>query len=244
MNNKISICIPAYNEALRIPPTLDEILNYIRHSSLYKNSRLIDELVIVDDASRDSTLDWVEKYREKFEDQDIHLTLIQHMENSGKWAAIRTGIKAARNDLILLMDADGSAGITNLERIKKFDRPVFASRFMKQSKVEGKSASRTIISYGYRMYCLSMYAYASGRRDVNDMQCPFKLFRKSDMRFPISTSRYAGDIELALSFDKQISNLPVDFIHMRGSKVRMQDVVEMTKQTFQIAKAYRRMYFQ
>lgn len=238
----ISLVIPCYNEADRLPPTLDDILSYVRRKSSKNNARHISEIVVVDDGSRDSTLERALWFAQKFEAEGVKFNVRQLSSNSGKWSAIRLGINSAQNDLVLILDADGSAGIRNLDKLDSIRSPVFGSRFMLKSNVVGKSIFRTIVSYGYRLYALSLYAYAKGARDVNDLQCPWKLIDRRSIG-ELSSNRYAGDIELALGIRDNIENLGVDFVHMRGSKVKLQDVISMAKETAAISRRYRQLYF-
>ena len=234
----ISIVIPCYNEKLRLPPTLKEIAGYCRRG---RHRSVISEIIIVDDGSRDSTVEVAEWYREALEGK---LKILRHSENAGKWAAIRTGIDAAVNNTILLMDADGSASIYNIDKlnVNELDAPVFGSRFMSKSRVEGKSLLRSIVSRGYRMYALAMYTFASGKTSRFDPQAPFKIFRKTDISVPLRSNRFAGDVELALSLGKDIRYFPLDFIHVRGSKVSIHDSLKMAKETLVIAWRYRGIY--
>lgn len=83
----ISVIIPAYNEALTLPGTL---------SSLQKN-RFWDELLVVDDGSTDRTGETPLPVGGKW---------IAHPRNLGKGRAIRSGLREASGDILLLLDAD------------------------------------------------------------------------------------------------------------------------------------------
>ncbi len=85
---KISCVVCAYNEAERIHNVLDVVE---AHSSL-------DEVIVVDDGSTDGTEDVVRSYPS--------VRLISYPQNRGKTYALTRGIDAARNDLVMLLDAD------------------------------------------------------------------------------------------------------------------------------------------
>lgn len=87
MNNKISVVIAAYNEEPRIANVLKVVE---RHP-------LINEVIVVDDGSNDNTSDVVKKY---------DVTLIKNQHNLGKTLSVKKGIEAAKNDLIMMLDAD------------------------------------------------------------------------------------------------------------------------------------------
>ena len=85
---KISCIISAYNEGPRIGRVLGAVQN---HS-------LLDEIIVVDDGSKDNTQSVVKKYK--------NIRLIVHEKNKGKNQAVLTGIKNSTGDYILLLDAD------------------------------------------------------------------------------------------------------------------------------------------
>jgi glycosyltransferase involved in cell wall biosynthesis len=104
----ISAIVPAYNEA----PRIERIL------STLSSHPLINEVVVVDDGSKDNTIELVQKFALQFP----KINLIIHEKNQGKSAAVATGIKAAHGDFIALIDAD-LLGITE-ENISKLIEPV------------------------------------------------------------------------------------------------------------------------
>jgi len=93
---KLSIIIPVYNEA----KTIKEILLRVIKAKLPKDIKR--EIIVVDDGSTDET---ARILKEKFHNvRDIRL--FSHKINRGKGAAIRTGIKGATGDILLIQDAD------------------------------------------------------------------------------------------------------------------------------------------
>lgn len=85
---KISCIIPSYNEEKRIGNILQALSKH----------PLLDEVIVVDDGSKDAT----DKVVARFPD----VKFIVNPKNQGKCAAVCNGIKAARNDFVLLLDAD------------------------------------------------------------------------------------------------------------------------------------------
>ena len=86
------------------------------------------------------------------------------------------------------------------------------------------------------MYSRFLYWMATGKRDVSDLQCPFKLVYKEHVeRFvPRGSLRWAGDIELAILLARkkvQINTWAVTFIHKSGSKIRKSSIVHMAWET-------------
>jgi glycosyltransferase involved in cell wall biosynthesis len=88
---RLSIVIPVYNEVGNIR----ELLKRVR------NTRTAFEIIVVDDGSRDGSREILSRLNGR---NRIHVIL--HPKNQGKGAAVRTGINAARGDVILIQDAD------------------------------------------------------------------------------------------------------------------------------------------
>lgn len=90
IDQPISVIIPAYNEAASIDDVLKAIVGL----------DWIDEIIVVDDASTDRTPEIVKEYK------DRGVKLVTHKVNAGKGAAMATGVKAAKYNLFLFLDAD------------------------------------------------------------------------------------------------------------------------------------------
>ena len=90
---KISIIIPVYNEVNVLPMVLDRVMKAAIPAGCIK------EIVIVDDGSTDGTSEVLDRYKD--------LVIIHHsVENFGKGAAIRIGIRKATGDVVLIQDGD------------------------------------------------------------------------------------------------------------------------------------------
>jgi glycosyltransferase involved in cell wall biosynthesis len=90
---KLTIVIPAFNEALTIDRVIDRI---------FKSIGDFHEIIVVDDASTDNTTSRVEERA----GLDPRIRLLRHARNSGKTAALRTGFAAVTGDLVVIQDAD------------------------------------------------------------------------------------------------------------------------------------------
>ena len=98
---KLTLLIPAYNEATRLPPYLCAIKEHFARNGVSY------EVIVVDDGSTDDMSTLLEKMAVQW----AALRLLRHGENQGRGQAIRTGSAAARGDLVLYADADGATPI-------------------------------------------------------------------------------------------------------------------------------------
>ncbi len=94
---KLSIIVPVYNEE----QTVGEVLGKLDHLVL---SGIEKEIVVVDDGSTDKTAPKIERYIKSRGNSKIKL--IKHIKNQGKGKGIRTGIKSATGDFVIIQDAD------------------------------------------------------------------------------------------------------------------------------------------
>ncbi len=85
---KISCVVPAYNEAKRITNVIETLVNH----------NLIDEVIVVNDCSTDNTREIIEKIS--------GIIVVNQEVNGGKTKAVLTGVNKAKNDLVMLIDAD------------------------------------------------------------------------------------------------------------------------------------------
>jgi len=90
---RVSIIVPAYNEEATILPILEKV----RAQTV---DGVVFEVIVVNDASSDGTLAQLESR------PDLYDRLVNHRENGGKGAAVKSGLRAASGEYILFQDAD------------------------------------------------------------------------------------------------------------------------------------------
>lgn len=96
--NKLSIIIPVYNEEKFITLILDKVLDVKLINNIQK------ELIIVNDCSNDNSENVIKQFIQEHADSNIKY--FHHKKNSGKGAALHTGIKQATGDYLIIQDAD------------------------------------------------------------------------------------------------------------------------------------------
>jgi glycosyltransferase involved in cell wall biosynthesis len=95
---RVSIVIPAFNEAENMPELFEELAEMLRANELRA------EIVLVDDGSTDGTLDAARRASESAGWPEV--TLLQHRRNRGKTEALMTAARRARGEYLVLFDAD------------------------------------------------------------------------------------------------------------------------------------------
>lgn len=107
LQKKVSVIIPAFNEARTVCGVIKEVLKL----------REVFEVILVDDGSTDKTNEKIAIFK-----SNERFTYFTHRKNRGKGAALRTGVLKAKKDIILLLDAD-LMNITTA-KIRKIINPV------------------------------------------------------------------------------------------------------------------------
>jgi dolichyl-phosphate beta-glucosyltransferase len=213
---RLSIVIPAFNEAERLPATLEEALLFLGGHPRW----LPAEIIVVNDGSSDETASVVGQ----FEPADrIDLRCLTHDRNRGKGAAARTGFAVSRGDRILLCDADMATPFFELASLADAaPRGVaIGSRALDRGRIERRQpAYRDFMG---RIFNLAVQLIAI--RGIHDTQCGFKLFDGELGRRMASVQRidgFAFDVELLLLarlWRREIREVAVRWRHVDESRV-------------------------
>ena len=214
---RITIVIPAYNEAGRITPTLRITVEYMR------SRKEPFEVLVVDDGSRDDTVEVVEAVGRDLPE----VRCLRNPSNMGKGAAVKNGVFNARGELVAFVDADSSTRISDLQRlVEAVERGAdiaIGSRAHRYSVIPVKQPwQRQTAGKVFNFLCRMGLGLT-----VSDSQCGFKLFTRSAARDIFSTSRIEGfcfDVELLYLAGKKkyrVREVPVTWSDDRASRVKL-----------------------
>jgi len=212
-NPTVSIVIPAFNEALRIGPSLERILEFV------DDHHLECEVILVDDGSTDRTAEMARKRN------DPRLRVVTNSTNRGKGYSVRRGVLEAHGRWVLFTDADLSAPITEMDRLLEAVRAgahiAIGSRAIDRTKIlihQSRSREWGGIVYNWAVQIiLGLH--------LKDTQCGFKLFDRKVTTPIFNVQKIAGfgfDPEvlfLAARRELDVREVPVLWSHDEGTKV-------------------------
>lgn len=229
MNPYLSIIIPAYNEAKRLPLTLVDIDKHLR------TSEFSYEILVVNDGSKDATAEIVERFTHVME----NLRLI-NQKNTGKGGAVKHGMLEAKGEIRLFMDADNSTSIDQFAKMIPYFKEgydvVIGSRDIKGAKLMPPQPwyKRILGNAG------NLFIQALLLRGIWDTQCGFKAFtaEATDKIFPLmKISHWGFDVEiltLAKKFGYKIKEIPVVWVNNPFSKVNAFAYVQVLMEVIKI----------
>lgn len=226
----LSIVIPAYNEELRLPATLESIAAFL--PSLGGET----EIIVVDDGSKDRTANVAESYRQKF----ASLRVVPNGVNRGKGYSVRHGMLEARGSHVLFTDADLSAPIEEapklLEALRTYDVAI-GSRALDRNLI-------TVHESLFREFAgivFNVIVRVTLRLPFVDTQCGFKAFRRERCKILFEQQRierFGFDPELlylARHHGLKTVEIPVRWAHSPATKINMlRDSVQMFLDVFVI----------
>jgi len=212
----LSIVIPAFNEARRLPPTLKALRECLA------TLPLDTEVVVVDDGSTDDTAGVCKALLQSWP----ALRVLRYEGNRGKGHAVRYGMLRARGSIRILIDADGSTPATELSKLIDPLRAgtadvVIGSRYVGQASPSGQPTWRVLWSRA----CNGLLQQTL-IPDIADPFCGFKGFTAAAASVLFGRSRIDGwayDLEIlamARRDGSQILEVPVAWHDDRDSRVR------------------------
>lgn len=213
MSLDLSVVIPAYNEAERLPRSLERILAYLAARGVSH------EVLVIDDGSSDATAE-----RARAVAGDL-VRVLRNQGNRGKGYSVRRGMLAARGDRRLMTDADLSTPIEELPRLmEKMDQGVpvvIGSRAHSKSKIEiHQPWYRENLGRVFNLFVRLLLT-----PDLHDTQCGFKLFTAEAAQVVFRLARMDGfvfDVEalfLARRCGLRAVEVPVTWRNDAASRV-------------------------
>lgn len=221
--SSLTLVLPAYNEAARIGPALDELFAYLAepHDGLPEEV----DVLLVDDGSTDTTADVI-RARPEFERASgpaLRLLMVAH---GGKGAAVKAGMLAASGDLVVFADADMATPPAELEKLVAAlsDADVALG-----SRIQPDGSDMRATQPAYRRALGGLFHFLASIwvvGDVQDTQCGFKGFTRDAAHDLFARQRVTSivfDVELihlARRRGYRIAVVPIRWQDVRGSRMR------------------------
>jgi dolichyl-phosphate beta-glucosyltransferase len=236
-NIRLSVVIPAYNEELRLPHTLNDVIAYLKEQP-YRS-----EIIVVNDGSTDET----ERVVRKLDPSPVLLQLLRHPDgaNHGKGASVKRGLLAARGAFRLFMDADNSTKLNQVDSFWPFfDRGfdvVIGSRALRESIINRHQSKAKEIAGRTGNWLVRILAVPG----ILDTQAGFKMFTADAAKCIFSRltiEKWGYDIELlviAQSFGYRIREVPITWRNASGSQVTMSAYFEVLGEIWRIRQNFR-----
>jgi len=217
-NLLISVIIPVYNEENSIKDVINKIPNHRNY-----------EIIIVDDGSTDKSLQKVRESNQK------NIVILQHQENLGYGAALITGFKHAKGDLIITLDSDGQH---KPEEIEKLIKPILQNKadLVIGSRYSGDCDYRVPFHTRLGEYCIKLFILTIFHQNVANNQSGYRCFKKETLEI-LNDNIYVGMgftteflFECALH-DMKIMEIPIS-LNSREHGASYVNLVQVIKSVF------------
>lgn len=237
----LTIVLPAYDEAERIEPALDELFGYLRRAGpAREGGRSAAELgpwdvLVVDDGSRDDTAARVEARPEAQPGPDGSPPRLRVLRcpHGGKGAAVRSGILAATGDLVVFADADMA---TPPDQLPLLTSALADHEVAVGSRVQPDGSDRRASQPFHRRQLGKVYRLLAGiwvTGPVPDTQCGFKGFRREVGQDLFSHQRItsivfdAEILHLARRRGYRVAIVPVEWTDKHGSRMTVRPLIAL-----------------
>jgi dolichyl-phosphate beta-glucosyltransferase len=219
----LTLVLPAYNEAARIGPALDELFAWLRTGDGRDAIPAAVTVLVVDDGSIDGTAALVTGRPEATPDGTLRVLRVPH---GGKGAAVRAGMLAADADLVVFMDADLA---TPPDQLPKLIAALADHEVAVGSRIQPDGSDMRASQPMYRRWLGKVFhgfasVWVAG--PVQDTQCGFKGFSRRAAHDLFARQRITSivfDVELiylARRRGYQLAIVPITWTDKRGSRMR------------------------
>lgn len=213
---KATVIIPVFNEK----DTISELLNRVEKASF---AGLEKEIILVDDFSTDGTRSILDGLKDKYK-------ILYHEKNKGKGAAVKTAVKEASGDFIVIQDADLEYSPDDYDKLLPFlindeADAVYGSRFKNSSNdknfiLKNKLANLFLTALTNVLYGCS----------ITDMETCYKAFKRSLIQpVKINADRFDFEPEITAKILKKkarLKEVPISYNgrgHEEGKKINWKD---------------------
>jgi dolichyl-phosphate beta-glucosyltransferase len=234
----LTIIIPAYNEAKRLPRTFS-LLSKAIETGVFENTKL-EEILIVDDGSKDETARISESESAKHDSLKSIVKTLRVNPNQGKGNAIHVGLRGSKGSWCLIADADSATPWDQYLKLARagHDAPIaIGSRDLPESDVRTRQS--WIREHMGKTFNLLVRLITG--LSFKDTQCGFKLINRQAIQpfiNQLKTKRFAWDVEFlmfAKKYDLETKEVAVVWEHQDESHVDpIKDASEMLARTIQI----------
>lgn len=214
--NKISILIPIFNEV----NTLKAILEKIEETSF---CGLNKEIILIDDFSTDGTREILSELQDKYK-------VFYHDKNTGKGAAIRTGIEHATGDIVIIQDADLEYEPVDYEPLIKLILDGKADAAYGSRLSGGKPSRSFMFTHLLGNKLLTLITNVLYNTTLTDMETCYKAFRADFIKdIKIKSNRFEFEPEITAKILKKgarLYELPISYYgreYGEGKKITWKD---------------------
>ena len=229
----LSVVVPAYNEADRLPLTLRTFHQYL------SKQPLTYEIIVVLDGATDATLDIVQGLKPEV----AHLKIIERPVNRGKGFTVKEGMLRASGRVRLFADADNSTDIAHFDRM----RPCFAQGadvVIASRNCRDAAGAQQVVAQAWSKRSIgqlgNLWVQLLAVPGIWDTQCGFKAFRAEVAERIFSQTRIDGwafDIEvlaLARAMNYKIGIIGARWVNDERSHVRWFNYLGVLRDTLKV----------
>jgi glycosyltransferase involved in cell wall biosynthesis len=211
----LAVVVPVFNEAATVERVLELVLG----------QRPVQEVIVVDDASRDNTWELLQKFA-----GNERVRLFRHEHNQGKGAALRTGFARVSAPFVIVQDADLEYDPTEYHLLLE---PVLAgvADVVLGTRFQGAGAHRVLYfwhSLGNRL--LTTLSNMATDLNLTDMEACYKLFRREVLgKITVTENRFGFEPEIVAKVSRlglRIYEVPISYYgrtYAEGKKAGWRD---------------------
>jgi glycosyltransferase involved in cell wall biosynthesis len=218
---KLSIVIPVFNEVSTIGIVIDRV----------RSSTLVDEIIVVDDGSKDGTLEVLRKIESRPAERPVLRVFAQSI-NQGKGAALKEGFAQVRGDIVVIQDADLEY---SPEDYPKLIEPILSGEadVVYGSRFSGGPRRALRFWHSIANRILTFLSNMTTNLNLSDMETGYKAFRSDVIRrIPLRSRRFGFEPEVTAKIARlgcRVYEVPITYhgrTYDEGKKIGILDAFE------------------